>query len=82
MFKDQKAISSCIRAFRKGSVMAQGGEARTCGLAMCGLNQSHNTTYSIHYLLIAYWVPGNIQGNNFFFTISQWRQVLLSPFYR
>ena len=37
MLKDQKAISSYIRALRKGSILDQGGEARTCGLNMCGL---------------------------------------------
>ena len=40
MFKDQKAISSYIRALRKGSILDQGGEARTCGLSMCGLYQN------------------------------------------
>ena len=66
MFKDQKSISSCIKAFRKKSILGQGGEVRTCGLDMCGLYQNHNTTNSIHYLLTAYlWgEAGNILGSN------------------
>lgn len=82
LFKDQKAISGFIKTSREGSIVGQGRKARTCGPGMCGLYQNPNTTNSVHYLLIAYGGPGNILGTKLFFTIPQWRQVLLSPFYR
>lgn len=66
MFKDQKAISSCIKAFRKKSILGQGGEARTCGLDMCGLYQNRNTINSTQ--LFANCLlgrgAGNILGSN------------------